>query len=346
MAEQRVYDSAGHATSLTTAGPTAAGTLTTSTYDPAGNLVTQALDPAGLNRVTTNSYNANSTVSYTTATGAASPGPPEKVTYSYDAAGRVLTTTVDNTGGSPAELVTALVRDPRGLVVRATDPSLIATQYAHDIAGNLLAETGASRTTWVDGVQHPGVSPITVYGRNTFGDTTHVRDANLGVTSTVYDKMSRVESVTRPTYTPPGGSPITSTSLTDYNDQGLPETTTDALGHVTSYLYDPYGRLLKRTEPDPDGTGPKTTPVWEYKYLRTGEIRETVDPIGAKTLATYDKLGQQITDTVSENGGGHHLLHHRLGLRRRRQPERFHHPAPVFAYHRHHLQQPPTNRPG
>ena len=52
------------------------------------------------------------------------------------------------------------------------------------------------------------------------------------------------------------------------------------------------------TEPDPDGTGPKTAPVWTYKYLRTGETRETVYPTGAKTLATYNKLGQQITERV------------------------------------------------
>jgi YD repeat-containing protein len=70
-AESRTYDPAGHVLVLTTPGPNTAGATvaTTYTYDAAGNVVTQAFDPTGLNRVTTNGYNLDGSVAWTTATG-------------------------------------------------------------------------------------------------------------------------------------------------------------------------------------------------------------------------------------------------------------------------------------
>src|SRR4029450_4657007 len=122
----------------------------------------------------------------------------------------------------------------------------------YDLNGQLLTETAASRTTWIGGVSHPGSSPVTLTGRNTFSDATQQRDPNGGVTTTTYDAMSRPTGTTLPSYTPPRGSAITATTSTTYNAQGLPATSTDALGHVTAYSYDKYGRLLTRTDPDPD----------------------------------------------------------------------------------------------
>ena len=102
------------------------------------------------------------------------------------------------------------------------------------------------------------MSPTATVGRNTFGDVTHVRDANLQTTTTTFDTMGRPTSVTLPSYTPPGGSPSPPTSSTTYNALGLPETTTDPLGHVTTSAYDKYGRVVTVTAPDPDGGGPKS----------------------------------------------------------------------------------------
>jgi YD repeat-containing protein len=115
--------------------------------------------------------------------------------------------------------------------------------------------------------------------------------------------MGRTTSITLPAYTPPGGTAITSTSSTTYNTQGLPATTTDGLGNATTYSYDKYGRLLTRTEPDPDAAGPKTSPVWQYTYWRDGSQNQTTDPVGAKTAATYDVLGRQVTSAVTEGAG-------------------------------------------
>ena len=299
VVETRAYDAAGNPTTVTTAG----GMTTTYTFDAAGNVATQAFDPSGLNRVTTHSYNADSTVHHTQMTGSASPGRTERVDHTYDPAGRELTTTVYNTGGTPALLTTTRARDPRGLVTRETDPTGVATDYTYDATGALVDTTGTSRTVWVNGTS-TSASPVTTLGRNTFGEVTHQRDPNQAVTTTAYDAMGRPTTMTLPSYTPPGGSAIASSTSTTYNAQGLQQSTTDALGRVTTLAYDKYGRLVSRTFPDPDGGGPKAAPVWNHAYSRAGELLDTTDPAGAHTLATYDELGRQATATLSERISG------------------------------------------
>jgi RHS repeat-associated protein len=289
----RAYDAAGHLTS----DATATGTRnSTSTYDPAGNLVTQTVDPGGLNRATTNSYNADNTVASTTVSGAAT------TSYGYDTAGRVLTTTTDPGG---LGLVTTLVRDPRGLITRNTDATGLVTDYSYDLAGQLVNTTEAARTVWVAGTSTAGIQPVTTLGRDTFGDITQQRDPNLNVTTTEYDKMSRPTKVAMPVYTPPGGSPITAMTTTVYDTGvGKPYTVTDSANNTTTYLYDKYGNLTKRTQPDPDGAGLKTAPVWTYKYDDDSELLDTKDPAGDHTSSTYDELGRVYLSTQSDSSTG------------------------------------------
>jgi RHS repeat-associated protein len=292
------YDAAGHLGPLTEAGArsTAAG------YDPAGNLSDKVFDWNGVNRKAAYTYNPDSSVA-SVSSSVGGTGRTERVDHTYDLAGRDLTSTVDNSGGSPAALTTTLVRDPRGLVTSTIDPSGIATTMSYDLTGQLVTTTGAARTVWVNGTSTAGVQPVSTTGRNTFGEATQQQDANGNTTSTAYDSMGRPTSVTLPAYTPPGGSAITATATTTYNALGLPATRTDAAGHVTTYTYDKYGRVLTRTDPDPDGAGPKTAPVWTYTYDRDGELLDSVDPTGAHTSSTYDERGRKITSSVSDHNG-------------------------------------------
>jgi RHS repeat-associated protein len=290
------YDNAGHLTSRTTAG----GRTTTMTYDPAGNLDTQTFDPSGLNRATTNTYNADNTINYATVPLG------QRVDYTYDLAGKVLSARVDNTGFTPTNLTTTVVRDPRGLVTHSTDTT-VATDYTYDLAGHLVTTTGAARTIWVSGASTTGVSPVSTVGRNTFGDATQQRDPNANTTTTTFDTVGRPTAVTLPAYTPPGGSPITPTTNTAYNQpvgQPVTVTVTDPAGHVTTYTHDRYGNLHTKTQPDPDGTGPKTAPVWTYGYDQDSEPVDTLDPAGEHNLATYDGRGRQITATQTEHVAG------------------------------------------
>jgi RHS repeat-associated protein len=300
VTEQYVYDAAGRPTEVKAAG----GVPTAYAYDDAGNVATRTLDPAGLHRQTTISYYPDSSPRETTSTGAASPGRVERTGYTYDLAGRGLTTTVTNTGGSPATLTNTLVRDPRGLVTKGSDATGIETKYTYDDAGNAITMTGAARSVWANGTETTGVVPVTTLGHNTFSEATENRDPNGQTTVTRYDVMGRPDKVTLPTYTPPGGSAINAIASATYNESGLVATQTDPLGGVTTLSYDKYGRMVTKTAPDPDAAGPKTAPTWTYTYSRNGEPLTATDPAQVQQRATYDQVGRQVTATVSERDGG------------------------------------------
>src|SRR5262249_3030161 len=160
----------------------------------------------------------------------------------------------------------------------------------YDITGALASTLGAARTVWVNGTSSSEVSPTVTFGRNTFGEVTDERDATGGVTTTAYDTSGRPTTVTSPGYTPFGGATITAATTTSYNSQGLPASITDALGNQTTLEYNKYGWLTRKTEPDPDGSGAKAAPVWQYGYSRSGDLLDTTDPTGAHALATFDEL--------------------------------------------------------
>jgi len=291
------YDAAGNRTTATTAG----GVSTTYAFDAAGYLTADTLDPSGLNRQHAYTNNLDGSVARVTLSGG---GRTERSDYGYDAAGRLVSVTVDNTGGSPAALATSYLRDPRGLVIRQTDPSGAATDLTYDATGDLVTATGVARTVWSAGVRTDNVRPVTTLGRDAFGEVTHQRDPNGAVITGTFDAMGRNTSITLPAYTPPGGSPITAVSSTEYDARGLPWRSTDPLGRVSTFGYDKYGRLTSMTQPDPDGAGPKAAPAWALAYDRDGELLDTTDPTGAHGLATWDDLGRQATNTQSERIGG------------------------------------------
>ena len=46
--------------------------------------------------------------------------------------------------------------------------------------------------------------------------------------------------------------------------------------------------------------------MWNYAYTRNGEIRETVDPAGGKTVTGYNLLGQQDLSWTYEGSSTHY----------------------------------------
>src|SRR2546423_4069152 len=221
-------------------------------------------------------------------------------TFGYGPAGRQTTSAVANPGGTPASLVTTTDRDPRGLITQVTDPANGVTTKTYDAVGNPATTVGAAHTMWRDGARTDGFAPVVTAGRNTFGDLSDYRDPYGAVTHSEYDAMGRRTSLTLPPYTPPGGSAISPVVTTTYDAAGQPLTQKDPLNRVTSFGYDLYGRTVTRTEPDPDGSGPQTAPVWKYGFDPDGELLDTTDPTGAHVSATYNDLGYAVTATRSE----------------------------------------------
>lgn len=296
------YNEAGMLIVSTTAG----GVVTEYGYDPAGFLAWEYFDPWDVERVRVYERNLDGSVAAVESFDDASWGHRhERTEYTYDLAGRLLTETVDNIGSPVATaLTTSYERDVRGLVTLQTDPAGTRTWFDYDDRGRAVAITGEPRDVWSAGVLTADVSPVSLFGRNTFGEVTHEQDPTGAVTALVLDEVGRSVELHLPEYTPPGGSPILAVESTQYDDRGLPVMETDALGRVTSYEYDAYGRLVSRTLPDPDGAGPLEPPVWSYGYDRLGRLVETTDPTGGQVLATYDDLDRQITETVTDRTTG------------------------------------------
>lgn len=77
---------------------------------------------------------------------------------------------------------------------------------------------------------------------------------------------------------------------------------TDELGRRLEYTYDRLGRMIRRTDPDPDGLGPLSSPVTTYEYDPLGQVIRETDPVGRVTGYTYQS--GQVVQVTRPNPAG------------------------------------------
>jgi RHS repeat-associated protein len=312
------YDGAGdltsRAVSATSGGAVGTSTVTNYTVDAAGRLASVLTDPTPqgggsgyVNRTTAYTYNADNQVTARTVSDSAGSSTTD---YGYNPAGQLTSRTVLDGG---TNLQTSWTYDQNGLPLSMTTPrgnvsggtpANYTTSYAYDQAGHVATVTGPPVPAQTYQAQTPvSTRPVTTYGYDSYGDQTQAKDPNGNVTTTGYDGDGRITSVTRPSYTPPGGSPITATTSYAYDGNGNLVQVTDPAQNVTSYTYDALGDLTSQT--DPQLPGQSAPGVWTYGYDAAGEQLSATDPMHDTTQTTYDYFGNQATATDARSNTTH-----------------------------------------
>jgi RHS repeat-associated protein len=183
-------------------------------------------------------------------------------------------------------------------VTSYTDPDSHVTKYDIDSAnGNVLSVTqvvGEDDSTTSDPDDPPDITTTNTYTTSSdhasdnsslgvpLGLLKTVTDPNGNVTEYAYNSHGLVSSVIQAEGT---DDEITTTYTYDSRDNLA--TVTDPLGNVTTYTHDHLDRLTTETDPDPDGSGPLSSPVTSYQYDANGNVTYVTDPNSNTTQYTY-----------------------------------------------------------
>ena len=296
------YNAAGDLISTTDAG----GVDTTYTYDALGRALTATRSAGAVGYgTTTYTYDKLSRPSMVTGPGVTNPVTTvthtAATTYTYDAGGRVASTSVaDTTGGDPTR-TTVYDYDPAGRLVSVTAPDGRVTTQEWNTAGDptVLTPSGGPRLEYTYDDAHrvletratgPGVDPMNAAATTLVVESRAYDPA--GQLATVVDAMGRETGYT---YFNDGLPATTARVRRDANGQILPTSLT-----LASYTYDAAGLLASRTT-----AGSVTT---AYTYDDEGGVATTTfDPGGLARVQTLTRRadGQvsRIVATGAESPG-------------------------------------------
>ena len=290
-------------------------------YDAVGN-VTSVTDPKG----TATSTEGDFTTSYT-----------------YDAAGRMLTATDANDGvtkyasfdanGFPRTITDALLNDTTytysaiGSVTTMTDAKQHTSTYGYDILGR-----PTTRKIPVDSAAGVyATTPAPVYDKN--DNVTQQTSATGAVTTATYDLLDRTSTVTTAKDTSTSDAPTTKydydpvgnvTKITEprgmltptdpndfatvyvYDELNQLTDVTDAANGRVHIDYDRVGNMINVADQRKMATADSTDYTAKYNYDANHRVIETVDAKGNTTAVSYDRDGN--TKSSTDQDGNKTLL--------------------------------------
>lgn len=210
--------------------------------------------------------------------------------YTYDLAGRLTHDTLYDSGGNPYRS-TGL--QYFGQTVTTTDPIGNVTNRVADVAGLLRRVIDPSSTASCP--KGYTLCGTTQYDYDSFGNLLTLTDAIGARSSFTYNLRGFKTSATN---ADSGAWTFTPNSLNELVSQE------DALNQVTSFVYDPLGRMISRLEPE------STTPTqWTYgasvSAHNCGRVQSVTKPDGYSENYLYDGVGRPSSVTFTEDGTGY-----------------------------------------
>jgi YD repeat-containing protein len=182
----------------------------------------------------------------------------DATSYVFDAAGRRVSQTVDNTSGA---MTRSWTYDQRGLATSMTTPrgnasgavkADFTSTYVNDEIGRLIKTVAPTVKAEHDGGTPADVQPTAMVGYGAFGQATSSKDALGNVSKSAFDKLGRTVEVSAPSYTPPGGSAVTPKTSFSYDAVGNLLQQVDERGNATKFAYDHLNQQVQADAPGHD----------------------------------------------------------------------------------------------
>lgn len=220
-------------------------------------------------------------------------------------------------GDSVSARITRTVYDVLGRVIAAQDAMGFMTRITYDPAGNVIETIDASRRSRfkilnkMNRVVREVLPPVLVVTSSSAldaspelktptlstsydesGNVVSVTDASGQTTTFLYDGLNRQVQKSAPTIMGDFNgiqSAVTPVWKWTYDALGNVTTEVDPAMRTTTYTYDLFGRVLSKTRPDPDGSGPLTAAVTEFTYDAFGNLLTQLEK-GSLSFAGDERL--------------------------------------------------------
>jgi YD repeat-containing protein len=257
-------------------------------YDKLGNMV-QSISPKQYATITDTATYTSENIINTNVTLVTTVGD----NYTYSSAGLVTTTT------DPCTNKAAYKYDNYGNKTEETLPNGLVYTYTYDKLNRPTAKNYLDNTTAVilEKYEYPAQSngvvrrPVTRY----------FSASESAVTTNVYDYANRLLK----TEYPDGGA-VSNT----YLPNGLLESSSDALGNITYFEYNPMKKMTKRWSPHENNTYSLTE--WEYdEYNRVKAEKSYITPLtkgaspsGSYSSNSYKYSTDSLVSEITHNGAG------------------------------------------